>query len=77
MKSFTTCLLCSFVFLLAHPGCEMHPASETIPGYAEKKKEKEAKAKKKCSNRRDNRPRCPRLLSSQGGVISRGLRGPL
>ena len=29
-----------------HTGCEMHPASETVPGYAEKMKEKQAKAQK-------------------------------
>lgn len=43
MKSLATTLLCSLVLLLAHTGCEMHPASQTVPGYAEKMKEKEAK----------------------------------
>ncbi len=46
MKSLATCLLFSLAFLLAHTGCEMHPASQTVPGYAEKMKEKEANAKK-------------------------------
>lgn len=29
-----------------HTGCEMHPASKTVPGYAEKMKVKEEKEKK-------------------------------
>ena len=28
-----------------HTGCEMHPASKTVPGYAEKQKEKLKKEK--------------------------------
>jgi hypothetical protein len=28
-----------------HTGCEMHPASKTVPGYAEKMKAKEEKEK--------------------------------
>jgi hypothetical protein len=28
-----------------HTGCEMHPASLTVPGYAEKMKDKEKKQK--------------------------------
>lgn len=46
MKSLATCLLFSFAMLLAHTGCEMHPASQTVPGYAEKMQGKEDKAKK-------------------------------
>ena len=37
----------------------MHPASETIPGYAEKKKEKEAKAKKNAAIGETTDPAAP------------------
>ena len=33
-----------------HTGCEMHPASETIPGYAEKMKEKKAQAQEEAQH---------------------------
>jgi len=49
MKFPVTPLLCSLAILLAYTGCEMHPASRTVPGYAEKMKEKEEKAKKEAA----------------------------
>lgn len=59
MKSFATSLFCSLALLLAHTGCEMHPASETVPGYAEKMKEKEAKAKKEAAIGETTDPAAP------------------
>ena len=44
MKLLALTLLAAMAVL--HTGCEMHPASETIPGYAEKMKEKQSKAQK-------------------------------
>lgn len=38
------------VFAVLHTGCEMHPASETIPGYAEKMKEKQAQAQEEAQH---------------------------
>ncbi len=43
MKTRATLLATALAALLLHTGCEMHPASQTVPGYAEKMKEKEKK----------------------------------
>ncbi|MFY8269107.1 MAG: hypothetical protein ACOVLK_06885 [Terrimicrobiaceae bacterium] len=43
MKSLATSLLTLLVLSLFHVGCEMHPASQTIKGYAEKMEKKEVK----------------------------------
>lgn len=59
MKSLATSLLCTLAILLAHTGCEMHPASETVPGYTEKMKEKEAKAKKEAVTGETTDPAAP------------------
>jgi hypothetical protein len=48
MKLLALTLLAAMAVL--HTGCEMHPASETIPGYAEKMKEKQAKAQKEAQD---------------------------
>jgi hypothetical protein len=45
MKSRATLLAAAFAALCLHTGCEMHPASKTVPGYAEKMKAKEKKEK--------------------------------
>lgn len=50
MKSLATSLLVVFAFLAVQSGCERHPASQTIPGYAEKMGEKEAEAEKQATH---------------------------
>ena len=49
MKPITTAILTTFVLIGFHTGCERHPASQTIPGYAEKMKQAEEKAGKQAS----------------------------
>jgi len=46
MKFQAITLIAAVVALAFHTGCERHPASETVPGYAEKMKEKQAQAQK-------------------------------
>jgi len=43
MKIRATLLAATIAIPALHTGCEMHPASKTVPGYAEKMKEKEKK----------------------------------
>jgi hypothetical protein len=43
MKTRATLLAAAILALGLHTGCEMHPASKTVPGYAEKMKAKEEK----------------------------------
>jgi len=50
MKPITTAILATLVLIGFHTGCERHPASQTIPGYAEKLKQAEEKAEKKASH---------------------------
>ncbi len=50
MKSLATSLLVAFSFLAVQSGCERHPASQTIPGYAEKMRGKEAAAEKQATH---------------------------
>ena len=38
-----TLLTVAVLALCLHTGCEMHPASQTVPGYAEKQKAKQKK----------------------------------
>lgn len=45
MKLRATLLALAAIPLCVHTGCEMHPASKTVPGYAEKMKAKEDKKK--------------------------------
>jgi hypothetical protein len=45
MKFRATLLVTALAALGLHTGCEMHPASQTVPGYAEKMKAKEEKQK--------------------------------
>jgi len=42
MKKLTALIFSGLILL--HTGCEQHPASLTVPGYAEKKAAKEKKA---------------------------------
>lgn len=50
MKPTTTSILATLVLIGFHTGCERHPASQTIPGYAEKLQKAEEKAEKKASH---------------------------
>lgn len=45
--------------LLLNSGCEMHPASKTVPGYAEKMKEKESKAREAAGKSESADPNAP------------------
>jgi hypothetical protein len=42
MKALTTVLLTAIALVAFQSGCERHPASQTIPGYAEKLKKQKA-----------------------------------
>lgn len=44
MKPIITAIFAALVLIGFHTGCERHPASQTIPGYAEKLKQAEEKA---------------------------------
>ena len=50
MKSLATSLLVALALLALQPGCERHPASQTIPGYAEKMVKKDAEAEKQATH---------------------------
>ncbi len=51
-------------FLALNTGCEMHPASQTVPGYAEKMAAKEAKAEKKAETAETLDSNPPRFFAS-------------
>ena len=51
MKSLALILPVAISLVSLHTGCERHPASETIPGYAEKAKADEAQAKEKATQK--------------------------
>ena len=57
MKLQALTLLAAFAVL--HTGCEMHPASETIPGYAEKMKEDQAQDQEEAQNSEAADPNSP------------------
>jgi hypothetical protein len=42
-----------------HTGCEMHPASKTVPGYAEKMKEKQAQSQQEAKSSEAADPKAP------------------
>jgi hypothetical protein len=42
MKALTTVLLTAIALVAFQSGCERHPASQTVPGYAEKLKKQKA-----------------------------------
>lgn len=50
MKSLVITLLVALVFVAVQTGCERHPASQTVPGYAEKMEKKEAQAAEKATH---------------------------
>jgi hypothetical protein len=59
MKSLATTLLVAFALVAIQSGCERHPASETVPGYAEKMEKKEAQAEKKATHSEKADPEAP------------------
>jgi hypothetical protein len=54
-----TLLAVASLALCLHTGCEMHPASQTVPGYAEKMKAKEEKQKQSVEHSEAVDPNAP------------------
>jgi hypothetical protein len=50
MKSTATTLVAAFALMALHTSCERHPASQTIPGYAEKLAKKDEASKSKATH---------------------------
>jgi hypothetical protein len=59
MKSLASTLLVAFALVASQSGCERHPASQTVPGYAEKIDKKEAQAEKKATQSEPADPQAP------------------
>lgn len=59
MKSLALTLPVAIFLVYLHTGCERHPASETIPQYAEKMKKEEAKDNEKASHSESADPQAP------------------
>ena len=59
MKLQAATLLAAFAALALHTGCERHPASQTIPGYAEKMKEKQAQVEQAAGHSEAADPNAP------------------
>lgn len=59
MKSLATTLLVATVLVAIQSGCERHPASQTIPGYAEKMSKKEEQAGKNATHSESADPKAP------------------
>lgn len=59
MKFLSSLLLVAFAIVAIQSGCERHPASETVPGYAEKIEKKEAKAAEKATHSEPADPEAP------------------
>jgi hypothetical protein len=59
MKSLAITLLVAFALVASQSGCERHPASVTVPGYAEKMGKKEAQAEEKATHSEKADPQAP------------------
>ncbi|MCX6974797.1 MAG: hypothetical protein NTZ94_10975 [Verrucomicrobia bacterium] len=59
MKLQISALLAALAIIPFQTGCERHPASETIPGHAEKAKSSEAQAKEKATQKEATDPNAP------------------
>jgi hypothetical protein len=59
MKSLAITLLVAFALVASQSGCERHPASVTVPGYAEKMVKKEAQAEEKATHSEKADPQAP------------------
>lgn len=53
-------IVCTIIFL--QTGCERHPASQTVPGYAEKKYQLEKKEQEKASEPLETNPHPPQFF---------------
>jgi len=62
MKTFAPFVVIAFLAL--NTGCERHPASQTVPGYAEKMAAKEAKAEKSAASTEPVDSNPPRFFAS-------------
>jgi len=56
-------LLVAFALVAIQSGCERHPASQTVPGYAEKMSKKEEQAEKKATHSESADPQAPSYFS--------------
>ncbi|MFM8763734.1 MAG: hypothetical protein ACKOHM_05080 [Spartobacteria bacterium] len=59
MKSLAITLLVATALVAIQSGCERHPASETVPGYAEKMSKKEAQAGQQATHSEPVDPKAP------------------
>ncbi|MFM8984431.1 MAG: hypothetical protein ACKOLA_16380 [Spartobacteria bacterium] len=59
MKLQAATLIAAVAALALHTGCERHPASQTVPGYAEKMKEKQAQAEQAAGHSEAADPNAP------------------
>lgn len=59
MKLQAATLLAVLAAMSLHSGCERHPASETVPGYSRKMKEKQAQAQKDANQSEAADPNAP------------------
>lgn len=62
MKLQISALLAALAIIPFQTSCERHPASETIPGHAEKAKAAEAQAKEKATQKRRQIPKLPAIF---------------
>jgi hypothetical protein len=61
-----TTLLAAASLGLLHSGCEMHPASKTVPGYAEKMKKKQEEKQKQPAGTLSTDSAAPTYFPPQG-----------
>lgn len=59
MKSLSITLLVASLLVAIQSGCERHPASQTVPGYAEKMSKKEEQAENKATHSEPADPKAP------------------
>ncbi len=59
MKLQAAILLAAASAIMLHTGCERHSASQTVPGYAEKMKEKQAQAQEDANKSEAAAPNAP------------------
>ena len=59
MKSLSISMLVAFAIVAVQSGCERHPASQTIPGHAEKIVKKEEAAQKQATHSESANPQAP------------------
>jgi len=62
MKPPVTAISMAAVLILSQSGCERHPATETVPGYAEQLAERQAAEKVQAATPEKVNPDSPRLF---------------